>query len=401
MQHTTKGAPDDEQGHSADEQEREWERVHSEIAASLDPFGTGGRARSVDSGTILAAGQPPSGEGTPPQTARPEATPSTRESAARVPPNVAREIVRWESRNVMGLDHQLAALAEGNPPMHYCCRYMDARGVQIIDIRKKSILLQGPLSWYSDIYKAPFPDLSDPLRVAIWIDGCATGAVEGDGKGRAVVDEQAGHAPEETLSLELLDQLFERDLAGGESVPPGPMESQCVPKPLPLADAWEGTEVSNWEGTETNIPSAQTSPTQVADKLPFSPGSRLFAAVAARAAAPLSPAQAQVPLDSDLKPQRLSPAFGEAAACVLPAPFGAGLLKSAAENAGADAAHWTLEGDGAKQAASAYAGELRGEEDEEKNDEVEAEAATLVLAARTAVMVEPGHSVAGEASEFM
>lgn len=40
--------------------------------------------------------------------------PSTGESA-RAARNVAREIIRWESRNTMGLEHELAALAEAQP----------------------------------------------------------------------------------------------------------------------------------------------------------------------------------------------------------------------------------------------------------------------------------------------
>lgn len=100
-EHTADGSGD-ERGQSADEQEREWERVQGEIAASLGA----GHARTASSTASLTA-QPL------PQEERAEGTPSTGESAPRVPPNVAREIVRWESRNVMGLDHQLAALTEG------------------------------------------------------------------------------------------------------------------------------------------------------------------------------------------------------------------------------------------------------------------------------------------------
>ena len=234
--------------------------------------------------------------------------------------------------------------------------------------------------------------------------------------------EPAGRA-EGALSLELLDQLFERDLAAGavgHSFPPGPMESQCFPKTLPGADATaDATEVDGglWGGaaeldtaggeteahrgasraasettsefpgveagmdvkmtvveaelnrepceaasqakdgifagaTQMNSGSAgaatvvrgreaglmteraggiavvpQKSPAaSVAEKLPFPPNSQLFATVAAKAASP--PADicqvvvpAKLPLDSDLKPQRLSSAFTEAAgSSVAPAP---------------------------------------------------------------------------------
>jgi hypothetical protein len=96
-EHTADGSGD-ERGQSADEQEREWERVQGEIAASLGA----GHARTASSTASLTA-QPL------PQEELAEGTPSTGESAPRVPPNVAREIVRWESRNVMGL----AAFTEG------------------------------------------------------------------------------------------------------------------------------------------------------------------------------------------------------------------------------------------------------------------------------------------------
>lgn len=226
--------------------------------------------------------------------------------------------------------------------------------------------------------------------------------------------------PEGALSLELLDQLFERDLAAGavgHSFPPGPMESQCFPKTLPAADATDATEVDSGlsggaaeldtagietgasrvasgaasemnsafpgvevdmdtdvaaigtevispdqfmnretfgaaspvdNGTSRGAPEInsgiaggatevlsgkagltlasgiamvpQKSPTtSVAEKLPFSPGSQLFATVAAKAASPTVDicqvvVPAKLPLDSDLKPQRLSSAFTDAAA---------------------------------------------------------------------------------------
>lgn len=214
-----------------------------------------------------------------------------------------------------------------------------------------------------------------------------------------------GGRPEGALSLELLDQLFERDLAAGavgHSLSPGPMESQCFPKTLPAADAAGATEAgsglsggaaevdtagieteanrgasgaapeidtgfsgvgvdvdvgmaaimnrgtsgaasqadngisvgatdgnSGITGDATEVHGGKAGLTEVAtvprksptmsaaETLPFSPGSQLFATVAAKAATPPADirqvaAPAKLPLDSDMKPQRLSPAFTEA-----------------------------------------------------------------------------------------
>ncbi|BDA46258.1 hypothetical protein COCOBI_08-3500 [Coccomyxa sp. Obi] len=350
---------------SVDEQEREWERVHAEIAASLETS-SAAHKRSTSSGGQSLPGEhtfaeeqasPAINEGQEPSEGTASGPPSTGESARKV----AREIIRWESRNTMGLEHELAALAEAQ---------RDGSSAET------------------------FPP-----------DSHGFGAHRGKPAGR----------PEGALSLELLDQLFERDLAAsavGHSFPPGPMESQCFPKTLPAADAaadateadsglsgaaaglntaaveteadcgasgaasqmnsgssgvevemdmgvaaigtelnrgpsGAGSQVDNGisggatemnsgvAGGATEVRGGKAglttevatgiaavpikSPTvSAAEKLPFSPSSQLFATVAAKAASPSADIRqvvvpVKLPLDSDLKPQRLSLAFSEAA----------------------------------------------------------------------------------------
>lgn len=251
---------------------------------------------------------------------------------------------------------------------------------------------------------------------------CLLGAADAPGGGDTA-GEPAGRAREEgTLSLELLDQLFMRDLAAGalrEAVPPGPMETQCVPKALPLLDAWKTAGCADdaaqksptsialplldaWEGRDSPVDAAPKSPSPsvVGEKLPFSPGSRLFAAVAARASA------VQVPLDSDLKPLRLSSAFGEAAAaCSLPAPSAAAatsaMFVSSSDAAASGTAHDTPEtpAEAAEelQATNAVPGELRGAE----GGEAETRAITPMLAKYIACPEEPLHSPSNKAPEFL